>query len=81
MFYYASLTEGKVKKEFKISSEDLQKIENTLNQQNFRTIQEDYKKVYNHISISINAKKRNNSASKSIISEDKAPWEDVIKVF
>ena len=73
--------EGKEKKEFKISSEDLQKMENTLNQQNFQTIQEDYKKVYDHISISINAKKGNNSASKSIISEDKTLLEAVLKVF
>lgn len=55
---YSFEGEGKkVKKAFKISSEDLLKIKNTLNQQNFRTIKEDYKKVYDHISISINAKK------------------------
>jgi hypothetical protein len=83
---YSFEGEGKkVKKEFKIFSEDLQKIENTLNQQNFRTIQEDYKKVYDHTSISINTKKGNNSASKSdasfIISEDKARWEAVVKAF
>ena len=83
---YSFEGEGKkVKKAFKISSEDLLKIENTLNQQNFRTIKEDYKKVYDHISISINAKMGNNSASKSdaslIMSEDKARWEAVVKAF
>ena len=56
-----------------------------MNQQNFRTIKEDYKKVYDHISISINAKKGNNSGSKSdaslIMSEDKARWEAVVNVF
>ena len=83
---YSFEGEGKkVKKAFKISSEDLLKIENTLNQQNFRTIKEDYKKVYDHISISINAKKGNNSASKSdaslIMSDDKARWEAVVNAF
>lgn len=84
--HYSFEGEGKkVKKDFKISTEHLQKIENTLSQQNFRTIQEDYKKVYDNISISINVKKGENSASKSdasfIMSKDKERWDAIVKTF
>lgn len=75
----------KIKKDFKISAEDLQKIELALKENNFRTIQEDYKKVYDKVSTSINVKKGDNSCSKSdasfIMSKDKERWEAVLRAF
>lgn len=77
--------EKNIKKTFKISNEDLQKIETALTNNNFRTIQEDYKKVYDNISIAINVKKGNNSASKSdasfIMKKDQERWKAVVAVF
>lgn len=75
----------KINKSFKISPEEVQKIENALTANNFRTIQEDYKKVYDNISIAINVKKGNNSASKSdasfIMKKDQERWNAVVAVF
>lgn len=83
---YSFEGQGKnIKKSFKISSEDLRKIENTLTNNNFRTIQEDYKKVYDNISIAINVKKGDNSGSKSdasfIMKKDQERWNAVVAVF
>lgn len=75
----------KIKKDFKISAEDLQKIELALKENNFRTIQEDYNKVYDKVSTSINVKKGDNSGSKSdasfIMVKDKERWEAVLRAF
>lgn len=83
---YSFEGQGKnIKKSFKISSQDLQKIENALTNNNFRTIQEDYKKVYDNISIAINVKKGDNSGSKSdasfIMKKDQERWNAVVTVF
>lgn len=75
----------KVKKDFRLSSAQLRGVENALDENNFRTIQEDYKKLYDNISTSINVKKGNNSASKSdashIMPKDQQRWENVVFVF
>lgn len=75
----------KVKKDFKLTPEDLQKIETVLKQNNFRMIQEDYKKLYDHIATSINVKKGSESASKSdaslIMVKDQQRWDNVVSVF
>lgn len=77
--------EKNIKKTFKISAQDLQKIENALTENNFRTIQEDYKKVYDNISVAINVKKGQNSANKSdasfIMKKDQERWNAVVAVF
>lgn len=83
---YSFEGEGKnIKKSFKISAEDLQKIETALTQNNFRTIQEDYKKVYDNISTAINVKKGTNSGIKSdasfIMAKDQQRWKAVVAVF
>ncbi|MGZ5197383.1 MAG: hypothetical protein ACXWVZ_05645 [Kaistella sp.] len=74
-----------VKKDFKISPEELKNIQNALEQNNFRMIQEDYRKLYDYISTSIIVKRGNQSASKSdasyIRESDKARWEYVVNTF
>jgi len=84
--HYSLEGRGKnIKKDFKISNEDLQNIEAALTQNNFRTIEEDYKKVYDNISTSINVKKGGNSGSKTdasfIMEKDKPRWEAITVVF
>lgn len=75
----------KINKSFKISDAELNKIQSTLTQNNFRTIEEDYKKVYDNISTSINVKVGANSASKSdasfIMKKDEERWNAVVRVF
>jgi hypothetical protein len=75
----------KYKQEFKLSPEDLKKIDNTLSQNNFRRIQEDRKKIYDNISVSINVKKGPNEGSKtdasSIMPNFKTNWANITNVF
>lgn len=75
----------KIKKDFMITDDELRQIEETLSENNFRLIQEDYKKLYDNISISINVKRGPNSGSKSdaslIMEKDKAKWNHVTDVF
>lgn len=75
----------KFKKDFKITSEERKKIENALSQNNFRMIREDYQKVYDNISTSINVKIGNQSGSKSdasmIMEGDKNRWNNITSVF
>ena len=84
--HYSFEGQGKnVKKDFKLSQDELNNIQNVLEQNNFRMIQEDYKKLYEYISTSIVVKKGAQSASKSdasyIMDADKARWENVAKTF
>ena len=64
---------------------ELQKIEAVLTQNNFRSIQEDYKKIYDHVSTAIAVKNGANSGRKSdaafIMTKDKKRWEEVTNVF
>lgn len=73
------------KKDFKLSATDLQNIENALAQNRFRTIKEDYKKVYDNIATTINVKKGENSGSKSdaslIFEADQQRWQNIVDVF
>lgn len=75
----------KFKKDFKITSVERKKIENALSQNNFRMIREDYQKVYDNISTSINVKIGNQSGSKSdasmIMEGDKNRWNNITSVF
>lgn len=75
----------KIKKDFRITSQELREIENVLEDNNFRMIQEDYKKLYDHISTSISIKKGNNSGRKSdasyIMPKDKERWDKIVMVF
>ena len=75
----------KFKKDFKITSEERKKIENELSKNKFRMIREDYQKVYDNISTSINVKIGKQSGSKSdasmIMEGDKNRWNNITSVF
>ena len=84
--HYSFEGEGKkMKKDFKVSREDLKNIEDALTKNSFRTIREDLKKVYDYRSTSINVKKGPNSGSKSdasfIIENDRPRWNNIVNVF
>jgi len=84
--HYSFEGQGKnIKKDFKITTEERKKIENVLSQNNFRMIREDYQKVYDNISTSINVKIGNQSGSKSdaslIMEGDKNRWNNITSVF
>ena len=84
--HYSFEGEGKkMKKDFKVSSEELKNIEEALTKNSFRTIREDLKKVYDYRSTSINVKKGPNSGSKSdasfIMENDRPRWNNIVNVF
>ena len=75
----------KFKKDFSISDDELKNIEAVLTANNFRFIQEDYKKLYDNIATIVNVKKGDNSATKSnasqIMESDQQRWDNVAAVF
>lgn len=74
----------KMKKDFKVSGEELKNIEDALTKNSFGTIREDLKKVYDYRSTSINVKKGPNSGSKSdasfIMENDRPRWNNIVNV-
>jgi hypothetical protein len=84
-FYSFEGNGKKLKQNFNISNEDLNRLENTLSQNNFRRIEEDHKKIYDFISTSINIKKGPNSGSKTdasaIMPNYKTNWTNITYVF
>ena len=68
-----------------LSEADLKNIENTLTENKFRKIQEDYKKLYDNISVEINVKKGNNTGSKTdaslIMPKSRAHWDKIVSAF
>ncbi|MDQ0476881.1 MULTISPECIES: hypothetical protein [Chryseobacterium] len=84
--HYSFEGQGKnIKKNFTISNEDLITIENTLTENKFTKIQEDYKKLYDNISVEINIKKGNNAGNKSdaslIMQKNQQHWEKIVSAF
>lgn len=84
--HYSFEGHGKnIKKDFKLTTQDLKNIENVLTENQFRRIQEDYNKLYDNVSVKINVKKGNNTGSKSdasyIMKEDQQRWENIVTVF
>ncbi len=75
----------KIKKNFKISADEIQKLEEVLAANNFRMIQEDRKKLYDYISISIKVNRGPQSASKTdasyIMVQDQEKWDRVTQAF
>ena len=75
----------KFKQDFKISNEDLKKLDQILSQNNFRRIQEDRKKIYDNVSTSINVKKGPNEGSKTdaslIMPNFKTNWDNIMTAF
>lgn len=74
-----------IKKDFTITNEDLKNIENTLTQNKFTRIQEDYRKLYDNISVEINVKRGSNAGSKTdaslIMEKNKDQWEKIVNTF
>lgn len=84
--HYSFEGHGKnIKKDFTITNEDLKNIETTLTQNKFTRIQEDYRKLYDNISVEINVKKGNNAGSKTdaslIMEKNKDQWEKIVNTF
>lgn len=75
----------KFKQDFKISDEDLKKLDNILSQNNFRKIQEDHKKIYDNVATAVNVKKGPNEGSKSdaslILPNYKTNWANITNAF
>lgn len=84
--FYSFEGQGKkITQNFKISNEDLYRLEKTLSQNNFRRIEEDHKKIYDFISTSVNIKKGSNSGSKTdasaIMPNYTTNWTNITRVF
>lgn len=84
--YYSLEGNGKnIKKDFKVSDEEIASLEKALTENRFRRIHEDYKKMYDHISVNIKVKKGNNSGNKSdasqIMKNDQQRWNAIVKTF
>lgn len=84
--HYSFEGHGKnIKKDFNITDAERKVIEDAITKNNFRTIQEDNKKLYDYIATSITVKYGSQSASKSdgsyIMPQDQTRWDNVVKVF
>ena len=84
--HYSFEGHGKnIKKDFTITNDDLKNIENTLTQNKFTRIQEDYRKLYDNISVEINVKRGSNAGSKTdaslIMEKNKYQWEKIVNTF
>lgn len=84
--HYSFEEQGKKsKQDFKLSDEDLKKLDNILSQNNFRRIQEDRKKLYDNVSTSINIKKGPNEGSKTdaslVMPNYKTNWNNIVNAF
>ncbi|KQR92608.1 hypothetical protein ASG01_11935 [Chryseobacterium sp. Leaf180] len=80
--------EGKGKKtnsSFKLTSAELQKLDEILSEKRFRFIEEDHKKVYDRMSVTIVVKNGKNSASKTdagfILAKDQKNWAAITGAF
>lgn len=84
--HYSFEGQGKKhKQDFKISDEDLKKLDQTLSQNNFRRIEEDRKKLYDNVTTSINIKKGVNEGSKTdasmIMPNFTTNWTNILNAF
>ncbi|KQT25972.1 hypothetical protein ASG22_04570 [Chryseobacterium sp. Leaf405] len=75
----------KYKQDFKISEEDLKKLDLVLSKNNFRRIEEDRQKIYDNIATSINVKRGANEGNKTdasaIMPNYKTNWSNIINAF
>ncbi|WP_294219535.1 hypothetical protein [uncultured Chryseobacterium sp.] len=75
----------KYKQDFKVSNDDLKKLNYTLSQNNFRRIQEDHKKMYDNITTTVNVKKGPNEGSKTdaslVMPNYKTNWNNIMNAF
>ncbi|MBW8524075.1 hypothetical protein K0U91_02430 [Chryseobacterium chendengshani] len=77
--------EKKIKTTFQLSNEEILNLNQVLNENNFRHIAEDHKKIYDRVAIAINVKKGKNSANKTdasmIMPQSKKNWDQVVNAF
>ena len=75
----------KTKTKFKLTSEDIQNLNQILSQNQFRHIAEDHKKIYDRVSVSINVKSGENSANKTdagmILPQYQKNWDQIVNAF
>lgn len=84
--FYSFEGQGKnIRKEFKVSDDEIKAIETALTENDFRRIREDLKKIYDHISVSISVKKGNNAGRKTdaslIVEGDQKKWDHINSAF
>lgn len=84
-FYSFEGQEKKVSKTFKVSDAEIKNLNEVLSKNNFRQIQEDHKKMYDHITTSINIKKGVNEGSKNdgsaIMTDYENNWRNIVTAF
>ncbi len=75
----------KIKKDFKISDAELESLQKSLTQNNFRFIETDHKKIYDNITTTINVKIGSEAAIKNdgsgIMPKDEKKWQNITQVF
>ncbi len=75
----------KIKKNLKISADEIRILEEVLTATDFRMIREDRKKLYDNIATAVVVKKGSNTASKSdaslIMPADRDRWISVVQAF
>lgn len=73
------------KTDFTLTDNELENLNEIINQNNFRQIAEDHKKLYDHVSIVITVKKGRNSASKTdaslIMPQHRKNWNNIVEAF
>lgn len=77
--------EKKIKLSFKLTTEEIQNINQILSKNNFRHIAEDHKKMYDRVAVSINVKNGENSANKTdasmILPKSQKNWDQIVNAF
>lgn len=75
----------KYKQDFEVSEQEMKNLEATLSRNNFKRIQEDHKKIYDHIATSINVKKGPNEGSKTdasdVMPNYRTNWTNITSAF
>ena len=84
--YYSFEGQGKkINKNFTVTNEEIQNLEKVLTTNNFRLIEEDYKKVYDNIGIRIKVNKGPNAGSKGnesfIMPKHEQRWNNIVAAF
>ncbi|UFH31431.1 hypothetical protein LNP04_15870 [Chryseobacterium sp. C-71] len=84
--HYSFEGQGKKSKTtFKLTSEEIQNLNQVLTQNNFRHIAEDHKKIYDRVAVSINVKNGENSANKTdasmIMPQFQKNWDQIVNTF
>jgi pyrrolidone-carboxylate peptidase len=84
-FYSFKAPGKKIKKDFQVSTKDLENIEKVLTENQFRKIEEDLNKLFDQVKVEITVKNGDNSGRKSdaslIRKKDQQNWMNVVAEF